>query len=87
MGDPSPTSGSRELPRRVIHIGVKGGLSLGDGGRKPVWGRIANAKSLGWAIYAVGFAIWGWQSSLPTQMTRSPNASLRANAVFMTMPP
>ena len=30
----------------------------GDGGRKPVWGRIANAKSLGWAIYAVGFAIW-----------------------------
>ena len=30
----------------------------GDGGRKPVWGRIANAKSLGWAIYAIGFAIW-----------------------------
>ena len=29
-----------------------------DGGRKPVWGRIANAKSLGYAIYAVGFAIW-----------------------------
>jgi K+-transporting ATPase A subunit len=23
-----------------------------------VWGRIANAKSLGWAIYAIGFAIW-----------------------------
>ena len=23
-----------------------------------VWGRIANAKSLGWAIYAAGFAIW-----------------------------
>jgi hypothetical protein len=30
----------------------------GDGGRKPVWGRIANARSIGWAIYAVGFAIW-----------------------------
>jgi hypothetical protein len=30
----------------------------GDGGRKPVWGRIANVKSLGYAIYAVGFAIW-----------------------------
>ena len=30
----------------------------GDGGRKPVLGRIANAKSLGWAIYAIGFAIW-----------------------------
>ena len=28
MGDPSPTSGSRELPRRVIHIGVKGGEHL-----------------------------------------------------------
>jgi len=30
----------------------------GDGGRKSVRGRIANAKSFGWAIYAVGFAIW-----------------------------
>jgi hypothetical protein len=30
----------------------------GDGGRKPVLGRIATAKSLGYAIYAVGFAIW-----------------------------
>jgi hypothetical protein len=30
----------------------------GDGGRKPVRGRIANAKSLGWAIYAVGLCIW-----------------------------
>jgi len=25
---------------------------------KPVRGRIANAKSFGWAIYAAGFAIW-----------------------------
>ena len=25
---------------------------------KPVRGRIANAKSCGWAIYAAGFAIW-----------------------------
>jgi hypothetical protein len=30
----------------------------GDGGRKAVRGRIANAKSVGWAIYAAGFAIW-----------------------------
>ena len=30
----------------------------GDGGRKSVRGRIANAKSIGWAIYAAGFAIW-----------------------------
>ena len=33
-------------------------LAGGDGGRKPVRGRIANAKSFGWAIYAAGFAIW-----------------------------
>ena len=30
----------------------------GDGGRKPVRSRIANAKSFGWAIYAAGFVIW-----------------------------
>src|SRR5262249_18103887 len=30
----------------------------GDGGRKPVRSRIANAKRIGWAIYAAGFAIW-----------------------------
>ena len=30
----------------------------GDGGRKTVPGRIANAKNFGWAIYAAGFAIW-----------------------------
>jgi hypothetical protein len=30
----------------------------GDGGGKPVRGRIANAKIIGWAIYAAGFAIW-----------------------------
>src|SRR6516225_6945147 len=29
----------------------------------------------------------GWQSSLPIQMTRSPNTSLRAIAVFMMTPP
>jgi hypothetical protein len=32
--------------------------AFSDGGRKLVLGRIANAKSLGWAIYAAGFAIW-----------------------------
>ena len=30
----------------------------GNGGRKTVPGRIANAKSFGWAIYVAGFAIW-----------------------------
>jgi hypothetical protein len=33
-------------------------FSAGDGGTKPGWGRLANAKSFGWAIYAAGFAIW-----------------------------
>jgi hypothetical protein len=37
---------------------VVGFSAGGDGGRKSVRGRIANAKSLGWAIYAAGFAIW-----------------------------
>jgi hypothetical protein len=32
--------------------------SAGGGGRKPVRGKIANTKSIGWAIYASGFAIW-----------------------------
>jgi len=41
------------------HDEFRGGL-LGwwRGGIKPVRGRIANAKSFGWAIYAAGFAIW-----------------------------
>ena len=30
----------------------------GDGERRLVRGRIANAKSFGWAIYAAGFALW-----------------------------
>jgi hypothetical protein len=30
----------------------------GDGGKKSVRGRIANAKTLGRVIYAAGFAIW-----------------------------
>jgi hypothetical protein len=30
----------------------------GDGGTKPGWGRMANAKSIGWAIYAAGFVMW-----------------------------
>ena len=33
-------------------------MSGGDGGRKPGLGRMANAKSIGWAIYAAGFVIW-----------------------------
>jgi len=30
----------------------------GDGGTKSGWGRMANVKSIGWAIYAAGFVIW-----------------------------
>ena len=30
----------------------------GDGGRRPGLGRMAKAKSIGWAIYVAGFAIW-----------------------------
>ena len=29
-----------------------------DGGRRPGLGWMANAKSIGWAIYAAGFVIW-----------------------------
>jgi len=29
-----------------------------DGGRKPGLGRMAKAKSIGWAIYVAGFVIW-----------------------------
>jgi hypothetical protein len=25
---------------------------------QPGWGRMANAKSIGWSIYAAGFVIW-----------------------------
>jgi len=31
---------------------------VADGGRKPGLDRVANAKSIGWAIYAAGFFIW-----------------------------
>jgi hypothetical protein len=33
-------------------------VAVATGGTKPGWGRLANAKSIGWAIYAAGFAIW-----------------------------
>jgi hypothetical protein len=31
---------------------------VATGGTKPGWGRFANAKSIGSAIYAAGFVIW-----------------------------
>ena len=34
------------------------GGSRGDSGRGLGLGRMANAKSIGWAIYAAGFVIW-----------------------------
>src|SRR5436190_1522611 len=52
------------LARRTSGLfAVNAGLALafsagGDGGRKSVWRRILSVKSLGWAIYAIGFAIW-----------------------------
>ena len=33
-------------------------MAVATGGTKPGWGRLANAKSIGWAIYAAGFVIW-----------------------------
>ena len=33
-------------------------MAGGDGGRRSPGGRMPNAKSIGWAIYAAGFAIW-----------------------------
>ena len=48
-----------QLSSRGVEVWLALAFSAGgDGGRKTVWGRIANAKSLGYAIYAVGLAIW-----------------------------
>ena len=33
-------------------------MAVATGGTKPGWGRLANAKSIGSAIYAAGFVIW-----------------------------
>jgi|SRR6516164_2369449 hypothetical protein len=38
--------------------GNGGCVLVATGGTKPGWGRLANAKSIGWAIYAVGLVIW-----------------------------
>jgi hypothetical protein len=38
---------------------------LADGGRKPGLGRMTNAKSIGWAIYAAGLVIWLFASMIP----------------------
>jgi hypothetical protein len=39
-------------------LGERQPSRLVAGGTKPGWGRLANAKSIGWAIYAAGFVIW-----------------------------
>jgi hypothetical protein len=60
----SPPLKSQFFEKRPISVPIwstawKNYMSAGgDGGKKPVWGRIANAKSLGYGIYAIGFAIW-----------------------------
>jgi hypothetical protein len=43
-------------------------------GTKPGWGRLANAKSIGWAIYAAGFVIWlfGYLSALDPLVVDCP---------------
>jgi hypothetical protein len=33
-------------------------VAVATGGTKLGWDRLANAKRIGWAIYAAGFAIW-----------------------------
>jgi hypothetical protein len=61
--DNSETADLRPFPAPIPVAGLPGlilvgGGLLSDSGRKPMRSRIANAKSLGWAIYAAGFAIW-----------------------------
>jgi hypothetical protein len=50
------TAGDHNRASHALNMGPES--ETGDGGRKPVRGRIANAKIFGWAIYAAGFAIW-----------------------------
>jgi hypothetical protein len=57
-----PSDQALGLPEVLVAVSTSrlscGGAYGGDGGRKPGLGRMANAKSIGWAIYAVGFVIW-----------------------------
>ena len=78
-------------------------MALGTGGTKPGWGRLANAKSIGWTIYAAGFAIWlfgylsaghaplfDWKAATPTWISSFvPNleAELGLALMFASMIP
>jgi hypothetical protein len=55
---PSPAYRRHESFRLYDTGGTGVSSAGGDGGREPVWGRIANAKIFGWVIYAAGFAVW-----------------------------
>jgi hypothetical protein len=44
--------------QHAFALGTVIALAESTGSTKPGWGRMANAKSIGWAIYAAGFAIW-----------------------------
>jgi hypothetical protein len=56
-------------------------FSAGGDGRKPVRGRIANAKNFGWAIYAAGFVIWLFGGLRPTNGLASANSLRRRRHV------
>jgi hypothetical protein len=44
--------------QHAFALGTVIALAESTGSTKPGWGRMANAKSIGWAIYAAGVAIW-----------------------------
>ena len=50
------TAGDHNRASHILNMGPES--ETGDGGRKLVRGKIANAKIVGWVTYAAGFAIW-----------------------------
>jgi len=52
---PTTALSKKDQPRGWLVLAFSAG---GDGGTKSGWGRMANVKSVGWAIYTAGFVIW-----------------------------